>query len=145
MYKKRDYIIISSTSVDTIYVVFSSAPNSLTVLQAYYHAVLLGIATSYLSGASLSVLDMVGDEEVNPISRLKKTMLKQDESEKMLNIPVEAVLVSNELIDKEFQQFITDINGTGWDTNKHLIHIDQCYGEWKDLVKEPHISSKKVE
>lgn len=60
-----------------------------------------------------SVLDVVGDEEITPISRLKKTMLKQDESEKMLNIPVEAVLVSDELIDKEFQQFLSDISRTG--------------------------------
>lgn len=144
MYKKRDYIIISSTSVDTMYVVFSSAPSTLTVLQAYYHAVLHGIATSYLSGAKLSILN-VEDDETAPLSRLKNTMSKKDESQKALRIPVEAVMVSDELIDKEFQHFLTDVSGIGWNTEKHLIHIDQCYGEWKDLVKEPHISPKKTE
>ena len=34
---------------------------------------------------------------------------------------------------------------SGWSTDKHLVHIDQCYGEWKDMVKEPHISPKKKE
>lgn len=145
VYKKRDYIIMSSTSSDTVYVVFSSMPSSLTVLQAYYHAVLLGIAASYLSDVKLSILDVKDEEEITPISRLKKTMSKQDESQKLLNIPVEAVMVSDELIDQEFQQFLTDVSSTGWSTDKHLVHIDQCYGEWKDMLKEPHITSKKSE
>lgn len=46
-------------------------------------------------------------------------MPKNDDDKKMLNIPVEAIVVSDEMIDEEFQQFLTDINGTGKKSYKY--------------------------
>lgn len=40
-------------------------------------------------------------------------MSKQDECQKTLRIPVEAVMISDELIDSEFQQFLAGITKTG--------------------------------
>nr|CAD7617010.1 unnamed protein product [Timema genevievae] len=73
-----------------------------------------------------------------PVHRLRGALVKFSAKNSPLNaqIPLEALKASDDIIDREFEEFVKQVELQGWQTSHHYLPVDEWHGEWEWV--EPH-------
>ncbi|GLH11206.1 Uncharacterized protein GBIM_16033 [Gryllus bimaculatus] len=142
LYRKRKYMLVADTKNKKIYVALQHKVQPVEIIEAYFHAVLLGICISLFSGSSLKTLQMDKKEVSCPLHHLETLMNKYNAgSKKAMRIPLEAVLATDDVISKEFSEFFTALRSIGWSTQNHQLGVDEWRSNW---TSETHLHSKTL-
>nr|CAD7432178.1 unnamed protein product [Timema monikensis] len=133
-YRARKYLHILNKQKKKIYVIFRRNETSSDIIQGYFHAMLYGTAASIMDQEAALILkrERLSGREF-PVHRLRAALVKFTVKTSPLNaeIPLEALKASDEIIDKEFEEFVKQVELQGWQTSHHYLPVDEWRGEWE--------------
>nr|CAD7440120.1 unnamed protein product [Timema bartmani] len=115
-YRARKYLHILNKQQKKIYVVFRRNVTSSDILQGYFHAILYGTAASIMDQEAALILkrERLSGREF-PVHRLRGALVKFSAKTSPLNaqIPLEALKASDDIIDREFEEFVKQVELQG--------------------------------
>ncbi|KAF5298063.1 hypothetical protein FQA39_LY11831 [Lamprigera yunnana] len=140
MYKNAKYLIIPNVKKRIIYVAFEKGETVEDVITAYFHAVLLGIATCYYNQISVNVYSKRHLRHVTAVGRVQ-SILKNFQKvavNRVELLPLDALKGFNEVFRQEEFMFFTALRINGWNLNTHSIELGEWKVQWKGLSTLGH-------
>ncbi|XP_022201036.1 RUS family member 1 [Nilaparvata lugens] len=137
--EKRKYLVIISIKSKKIFVPLHSEHSSLDAICAYFHAILLAIATNILFNGHLGILNQKRNEQsllTNLEYEIKSNRGTIEDYSgdysalRRKQFPLEAITCIGSLLDMEFQQFILQLHGNGWRTDFHHLPVGMWRSTW---------------
>ncbi|XP_023019794.2 RUS family member 1 [Leptinotarsa decemlineata] len=136
LYKTKNYFLIVDISNGTIYISFEKGEYPESVIAAYFHAVVLGIATCIYNGMDLDIYSKRQLHHRTPITRLYTFMKSFDKSSTYQNIPYEHLVDFEEFLKKEYSMFHTALQLNDWVLTSHTLNVGEWRTEWKSYDKK---------
>ncbi|XP_054271661.1 RUS family member 1-like [Macrosteles quadrilineatus] len=129
MFRHRLYLLLPHRRTRTVYVLFASGATTLDVLQAYFHSVLVALTIALVDNVPIKI-----DREISKSKILTSVEagLKKLNTSKFAGFPIEAVSVTNDIVDREFKKFHQGILSGGWSTDSHSLLVEEWRGSWHD-------------
>ncbi|XP_021922643.1 RUS1 family protein C16orf58 isoform X2 [Zootermopsis nevadensis] len=139
-YCSKKYLIIVDIKGKRMFVTFLQGETAVDVIQAYFHAVLLGIAICIIREHPLMVLNEQQSRSslMCPVHHLQETLIKLNTTNTIsrnMKIPVVAMKAADDIVSKEFPEFLEAIQKQGWNTRSHHITVDEWRSEWSNFDK----------
>ncbi|XP_069703113.1 RUS family member 1 isoform X2 [Periplaneta americana] len=139
-YRSKRYLLIMDVRGRKIYACLPQGEKTVDVVQSYFHAVTLGIATCISSGRDLVVINKVKSRpstKTCPLSRLQTAVIRITGTKQggSMRIPIEAMIAADEVVSKEFPAFMEATGKQGWSIDSHHITVDEWRGVWSNFSK----------
>ncbi|KAK4875400.1 hypothetical protein RN001_011822 [Aquatica leii] len=136
VYKDSRYLIVPDVKNRVMYVALEKGESVHDVIAAYFHAVLLGIATCYYNHVNVNVYTKRQLRHVTPIVRLftalkpyQKTVAVREEL-----LLLNALKTFSDVVKQETVMFFTALNVNGWNLNTHSIETGEWRAQWKSVL-----------
>ncbi|KAK5644314.1 hypothetical protein RI129_005614 [Pyrocoelia pectoralis] len=136
MYKESKYLVVPDVKSRIMYVILEKGESVEDVIGAYFHAVLLGIATCYYNQENSNVYASRHLKHVTSVSRLH-TALKSHQKiivHKSEKLPIDALKTFFSFVRQEVSMFFIALRTNGWNLNTHSIEIGEWRGEWNNML-----------
>ncbi|KAF5308721.1 hypothetical protein FQR65_LT06082 [Abscondita terminalis] len=135
VYKDSKYLILPDLKNKVMYVAVEKGESVQDVIAAYFHAVLLGIATCHYNHVDVNVYTKRQLRHVTPIVRLysalkpyQKTVVVREEL-----LVLNALKTFTDVVKQEIVMFFTALRVNGWNLDTHSIEIGEWRAEWKGV------------
>lgn len=130
-YSSKKYLILTDLKSRRIFVSFQQGESTLHVIQAYFHAVMLGIGVAIAHNIPLKI---TRDPTSHTVLRLQQALQRirtSDSDTRSVRIPLEAMMAVQETVANEFHMFISEMLEKGWNVESHHLTVDEWRGDWK--------------
>uniref|UniRef100_A0A1Y1NEA1 Uncharacterized protein n=2 Tax=Photinus pyralis TaxID=7054 RepID=A0A1Y1NEA1_PHOPY len=152
MYKNSKYLVVPDVKSRIMYVILEKGESVEDAIGAYFHTVLLGIATCYYNQENSNVYANRHLNHTTSVTRLH-TALKSHQKivvHKNEKLPIDALKTFFTFAQQEVAMFFVALRTNGWNLNTHSIEIGGWRGQWKDLltrspVHHPPFDRQKTE
>ncbi|XP_022912643.1 RUS family member 1 [Onthophagus taurus] len=134
VYDSKNYLIIPNFQDNILYVPLLENEKAETVVSAFFHAVMMGIALCKYNNLQSDTNIKRQLRHITPVIRLNVIMksFPRNETGDVQNFPAHCLNEFNEYINFEVHNFFTALKINGWNTNIHALDIDSwrysfCY------------------
>ncbi|XP_060527963.1 RUS family member 1 [Cylas formicarius] len=126
VYEQEKYLLLVHSEKRKIYVSFEHGENARDVIAAYFHAVLLAIATSIYNSTSLDIYSKRQLHHTTPIAIIHTFMNAYEKYiDDYRNIPFNYLIPFNKLVKQEFNMFVTALTVNGWSMGSHSMKVGE--------------------
>uniref|UniRef100_A0A023F0A2 Putative conserved plasma membrane protein n=1 Tax=Triatoma infestans TaxID=30076 RepID=A0A023F0A2_TRIIF len=136
MFKDRKYIIFIVAKKKTIHILLHHEHTCTDLIEAYYHAVLFAIGTSYLYNTDLELLKGRHPNEHCLISKLKNDLIssKTNFLSGCQTSGSEVLMFIDQFASHGVQNFLKTLSKSGWDLERHLLEVKEWRAKWAEKV-----------
>ncbi|XP_025836292.1 RUS1 family protein C16orf58 homolog [Agrilus planipennis] len=132
-FSSQKYLLIPCPKRRIIYIALQNDETSEDVISAYFHAVLLGIATCYYNDVPLNLHLKRQLHHVTPVMRLYIVLKEYTRSvgEYEKNLPFDVLKALNDFVIQEKQMFFTALKINRWNTDLHALEVGEWRANWR--------------
>lgn len=132
LYQRRKYFLVVDLQKRRIYAAFQKGVVASDVIEAYYHATLLGISSSTYLNIPIPILAESAVHRNSLCVRLRALILELCKGKgRDFCVPLEVHSKVDHIASTEFFRFLSDLREKGWSVTSHQLLVDEWRSEWR--------------